>query len=395
MEQEEQDDQRDDDQLFNQRVLQRGDALADEPRPVVGRNDLHPFRQGRFQLGDARPDRVDHVERIRARARDDDSAHRFALTVEVRKSPPLRRPHAHRADVAQQHRRPHVRAQHDLLQVLGRFDVAAAAHVVLGSTDFQDPTTHVRVRHADHVHDSAERDVERRQPVRVEIDLILLHEPADARDLCHARHRLKRVTDVPVLDRLELLQRRVSGLVDQRVFEHPADAGSVRAEDRCHASRQLVRNARQLLQHAAARPVQIGAVLEDDVHERHAEHRLPADCGDARRAEQRRHHGIRDVVLDQVGGTAHPFREDDHLDVGEVGDRIQRSVPQRQHAPRTRECDEQQRREAVLRGPGDDPGDHGLFQRGRALRSCASLDKRNVACVATSSPSLRPARTSS
>ena len=62
----------------------------------------------------------------------------------------------------------------------------------------------------------------------------------------------------------------VSGLVDQRVLEHPAHACRVRSEGRNHAVRELRLRGVQILEHARARPVQVGVVLEDDVDERQA-----------------------------------------------------------------------------------------------------------------------------
>ena len=65
---------------------------------------------------------------------------------------------------------------------------------------------------------------------------------------------------------------------------------------------------------AAARPVQVRAVLEDDVDVREAEVGEAADRLDARRAEQRRDDRVGDLVLDDVRAAV-PARVDDHLRV--------------------------------------------------------------------------------
>ena len=114
-----------------------------------------------------------------------------------------------------------------------------------------------------------------------------------------------------------------------------------------------------VLEHAAARPVQVGAVLEDHVDERQPEERLPAHGAHARRGEQRRRDRVGDLVLDQIRAAARPLGRDDHLHVGQVGDRVERRVPQREHAPRERGGDREQRQPAVARARArSDARDH-------------------------------------
>ncbi len=199
VEQEKQDDQRDDDQLLDQRVLERLDAGANQPRTVVGGHDFDARRQRGLELRHARLHGVDHLQRVGARTRDHDAADGLALSVEIRQPAPLCWSDAHRGYVAEQHGRAHLRTQHDLLEVLGRLHITPAAHVMLGAADLQDPPSHVRVGHAHLVHHGAQGNVECREPIGIDIDLILLDEPADARHLGDAGHGLQRVADVPVL----------------------------------------------------------------------------------------------------------------------------------------------------------------------------------------------------
>ena len=108
MKQEEEDHQRDDDQLLDERVLERVDAGANERRSVIGRDDLDALRQGGLYLSDARLDRIDHLEGVGTRPRHDHSSDDLALAVQVREPAALGRTDPHGADVAQQHGRPHV-----------------------------------------------------------------------------------------------------------------------------------------------------------------------------------------------------------------------------------------------------------------------------------------------
>ena len=70
------------------------------------------------------------------------------------------------------------------------------------------------------------------QLVRIDVDLILLDEAADARDLGDAWHGGEPVAQIPVLEAAQLGQVVLPGLVNQRVLEDPADAGRVGADRR-------------------------------------------------------------------------------------------------------------------------------------------------------------------
>ena len=113
------------------------------------------------------------------------------------------------------------------------------------------------------------------------------------------------------------------GAIDERVLVDPADAGRVGAERVRRSVGQARPDRVQVLEHARARPVEVGAFLEDDVHEGHPEHRLAAHGDDVRRAEQRGHDRIRDLVLDERRRASRPLGEDDDLRIGEIGDRVE------------------------------------------------------------------------
>ena len=79
-------------------------------------------------------------------------------------------------------------------------------------------------------------------------------------------------------------------------------------------------------EHARARPVDVGAVLEDDVDERNAEEREAAHDLRFRHRQHRRRQRIGDLVLDHLRRLARIFRVDDDLRVGEIGDGVERQV---------------------------------------------------------------------
>ena len=86
------------------------------------------------------------------------------------------------------------------------------------------------------------------------------------------------IADVPVLDGTQLGEALLRAAHD--VLIDPADAGRIRPEARRHPGRQPPRGGAEIFEHARARPVEVGAVLEDHVDERDAEEREAAhDAG--------------------------------------------------------------------------------------------------------------------
>ena len=149
--------------------------------------------------------------------------------------------------------------------------VAASAHHVLAAGELEQPSFDVVVARANRVDDVARRHLNAASRVGIEIDLVLLHEAADGGDLRDARHARQPSPQIPVLEAAQIRERVPAGLVHERVLEHPADAGGVGPDRRVDAVRQLAADALQVLDDAAAGPVDVGAVLEDDVDVRDAE----------------------------------------------------------------------------------------------------------------------------
>ncbi len=88
--------------------------------------------------------------------------------------------------------------------------------------------------------------------------------------------------------------------VDERVLVDPAHAGGVRAERGLAPRRQPALHLVQVLEHARARPVEVGAVLEQHVDERVAEERIAAHGLGAGHRQHRRGQRIGDLVLDDL-----------------------------------------------------------------------------------------------
>ena len=246
----------------------------------------------------------------------------------------------------------------DALEVGDRLRVPAAAHHVLGAAELDQPTASLRVAAAHRLDDALDREAVIAQPVRVHVHLVLLAEAAERSHLRHAGHRLQVVAQVPVLIRPQIGQAVFARAVDERVLEHPTETGRVGPQLRPRVGRQPRQHAREVLQRARARPVGVGAVLEDHIHERVAKVGDAANSSHARGAQHRRHDRIGDLRLDEVGA-AFPPGVDDDLGVAEVGDRVERHVPQRARAGERGGANEQQNEKLVPDREVDDAFDHG------------------------------------
>src|SRR6202011_5004158 len=122
---------------------------------------------------------------------------------------------------------------------------------------------------------SRQRDTKRLQPPRVDDHAVLLDEAADARDFGNALRLRNAVADVPVLNGPQLGEILLRAAND--ILIDPADARRVRTQARRHPRRQPPRRGAEIFEHTRARPVEVSAVLKDDVDERNAEKREAAD----------------------------------------------------------------------------------------------------------------------
>ena len=357
MPEEDEDHRAHDHELVAQRSAERVDRAGNQRRAVVRRDDLDAGRQG--DLREAPLDAGDHVERVGPEPHDDHAAHRFPLAVEVDEPAAQLGPEVYPGDVAETDRRAGAVGAHGhAAEIVDRLDVAAPAHHVLGAAELEEASAHLVVRAADRVDHVAQRQVVGEQRRRVDLDLVLLDEAAHRGDLGHPRHAGERVAQRPVLQRAQLGERVPPAAVDERVLVDPADAGGVGPELGGHPRGQPAADALEVLEHAAAGPVEVGAVLEDDVDEGVAEHRLAAHVLDARCGDHRGDDRVGDLVFHCVGAPSRPIGEHDHLHVGEVGERVERARAQRPHAGGGRKGDQQEHEEAVAGAPGDQPGDH-------------------------------------
>jgi hypothetical protein len=225
MQQKDDADERDDDALFGQCVLQRLDRAMNEIGAVIDRLDADPLRQGRGDLGEFLLDAVDHMQRVLAVALQRNAAHHFALAVELGDAATLFGPELDARYVAQQHRRAALHLEGDLFEIVGVAQIAAATHDVFGLRHLDHAPADIAIVSADRARKLGERETVGLQFLRIDDDLVLLNEAADACDFGHALGLGELIAQIPVLDCAQFGERALGA--EHNILIHPADTGRV------------------------------------------------------------------------------------------------------------------------------------------------------------------------
>ena len=341
--------------------LQVFHGTFDQVAAVVDRDDLHALRQSFFQSLEFAAHPCDGRQRVFAVAHHHDAAGHLAFTVEFSQAAPQFGAEMNVGQLLEIDRRAvGIHTDRNHLQIAQAPDVAGGAHHVFGLAHLHQAPAHVVVAALDGLFDPGQRDVVGQQCFRLDLDLILLDVAADGGDFGHAVHRLQRIAQIPVLDRAQLREIVLAGLVHQRVFVDPADTGGIRPELGRDAGRQAVGGVVEVFEHAGARPVHVGAVLEDHIHHGEAEEGIAAHHLGVGHRQHRRGERVGHLVFHHLRRLPRETGEHDDLHVGKIGDGIQRRGL---HRLPTRERDQQRRdqhHETVLDRRVDQRADHGL-----------------------------------
>ena len=118
--------------------------------------------------------------------------------------------------------------------------------------------------------------------------------------------------------------RQVMMFTHEDVFVHPADPCRIRPQRGRDSRRQPARNIIEIFQNSAPGPVHVCAILEDDIDKRIAKKRVTSDDLRKRHGKHRRGQWVGHLILYHLRGLTRILREDDHLDIGQVWDGIQR-----------------------------------------------------------------------
>ncbi len=299
---------------------------------------------------------IDQLARVDPVAGHDHATGRLAFPFHQRRHPEGA-PHLHGRDVFHLDRDPRRRADHDAGNVGLAGDQPDTAHDRPGAVGFEHVAADVLVAVLDRRHHRAERDAVATQSHWVDVDLVLPHVAPDRRDFGDAGDGVQLITHEPVLEAAQFLEG--VPVAFERVPEDVPDARGVGAERRHDPFRQRRAHQVQPLEHSCTREVQVDVVLEDHVDHRKAERRLRSDHTNACEPLQVRRQRIRDLVLDLLRAVPEPVAEDDHLVVGEIGDRVHRRVAQGPVAPGAKRQEGDDHDEAVFERKLDETVDHG------------------------------------
>ena len=180
MKQEEKTHHGNDEELFKQFVAKVFHRALDEPRAVVGRDDLDSLGQTALQLLYLVLDRSDGLQCILARAHHDDAADGFALAVEFADAAAHLGSHLDARNITEVHRYACVgRLQRHLAEILERLQIARYAHDVFGLAQFEDRAAGFLIGFLDRFDDLGVCNAVRGQLVRVEYDLVLADHSTD------------------------------------------------------------------------------------------------------------------------------------------------------------------------------------------------------------------------
>src|SRR6266480_2322387 len=154
------------------------------------------------------------------------------------------------ADILYVNRRAVFNFEDDVLDIGDTFEIAAATHEILRGRDLKGFAAHVAIARFHTCDDFTQRDAVREQRVRIEIDLVFLYETPNRRDFGNAFHGFECVTQIPVLNRSQLRQIELSGVINERVLVNPTYAGRVRTDHGIYALRKRTANRVEIFEDA-------------------------------------------------------------------------------------------------------------------------------------------------
>ncbi len=266
MHQESDDHQRHDDTFLDEGVSQRSDRTVDQHGAVIGDSVGDPLRQALHGRVEPLFHGFDDGPCIHAITHDHDAAHGFALAIEFGDAAAHVGAELHVGDFAEQDRRAaRSGADRDFAQVVHRRDVAFDAEDEFLLRHLHRAPAGFAVAALDRAGDLAQGDAVSAEAVGIDGDLILLHVAADGRHLGHALDAGELVFEIPILHRTQLGQVMLGRI--ERIHEGPAHAGRVGTKARGDVARQAAGKSAQVFEHATARPIRIGAVLKNNIHE--------------------------------------------------------------------------------------------------------------------------------
>ena len=217
---------------------------------------------------------MNHGQRVLAIARHGNASNHLALAIKFGHAAPFIGHEFHTGDVTYQHRDAFVTLEYQQLNVPLATQVAFAANHVLGFRHFHRPATDIAVGIANHLRDFHQGDAVGAQLDGVYGDLVGLHKAANRGHFGHAVRFAQLVAHVPILNGAQFGQCFVLG--QQGILVHPAHARGIWADLRANAFGHARRGQVKVLQHPRTRPVDVGAIVKNNVDKGGTKEREPA-----------------------------------------------------------------------------------------------------------------------
>ena len=171
--------ERDDDRLFDEFSAQCSNRGVNQTRSVVSPDKAHAFRERALNFRHLLLDGLDHGERIRAVPHHDPAGDDLALAVEVRDPASQCRSDLHVRHIANCYRNAARRSSHrHPANVIDARESATSSHDVLRPAHLEHAPANILIRVADGFSRLLDRNPERKQFGRVDLDLIFLLEAA-------------------------------------------------------------------------------------------------------------------------------------------------------------------------------------------------------------------------
>ena len=361
MPQEEQYDEDDGDDDFDERIAGVCDGAPNQLRAIVDGHRLDARRHARGNVRQSRLHPLDDFQGIAAVAHDDNAGDDLSRAVEVRGAAPDVRTEHDLTDIPDADRRAILTCKNDALDVPGRLGVTAPANHVLGPGRLEQACADLTVAGTHRIRHAGDRDPVGAQAIRIDVDLILLSEPAERCDLGHARNRFQVILEIPVLVRAQLRQTVPARFVLQDVLKNPAQTGRIGTDLGFDPRGQPRGRAGEVLECPGACPIDIRALFEDHVNVRETEVRDAADRSNPRGAGHRGNDRIGDLVFDDVRAAIPPAQDGD-LGFAQVRRGIQRQMHHHPGSPQAARRNERKNEEFVVGAEADEARDRS-FQR--------------------------------
>ena len=223
----------------------------------------------------------------------------------------------------------------------------------------------VGVIHPKRFEDRHHRKLVSAELIGIKLDLIRLEFAAVRVDFGNSRHLAKLKRDEPITDRAEFHRRDARRLVGLHLeLKHLAKRrGDWPERRRSITRRNCLRGARETFTDKLARPVDVGPFVKHDGHHRDPELRDRTNLLDVRQAAHRPLDREREQGLDLHRAQRGGFGDDLNLNVGQVGNGVDRQPKRRVNSQAGHEKRAGDHEKSIIKRAGNQSVEHEINER--------------------------------